>query len=189
MKQNLYSELLHRAVEFAATKHEGQWRKHPHKNIPYISHPVCVGLTLQRAGYADEVVAAGILHDVVEDCGVSPEAVADLFGERISYLVRQVSEPDRTVDWSERKRLYREVLEKADTDAVAVAAADHLHNIQSLIQGMAADIRMRRSFTVKLEDRLGHEKACLEIVERRLPGQLADELGQAVAELTSLLSV
>jgi len=187
MKQNLYSELLHRAVEFAASKHEGQWRKHPHKNIPYISHPVCVGLTLQRAGFDDEVVAAGILHDVVEDCGVTPEAVVDLFGERVGYLVRQVSEPDRSVDWRERKRLYREVLEIAKVDAVAVAAADHLHNVKSLVQGMAADVRMRRSFTVKLEDRLEHEKEVLDIVKRRLPGQLADELAQAVEELAGIL--
>lgn len=188
MTASVYSPLIHQAMEFAAAKHDSQWRKHPHKNIPYISHPASVAIWLTRAGYDEEVVAAGILHDVIEDCHVSSDELSTAFGERVAYLVRQVSEQDREVPWEDRKRAYRQVLELAKPEAVAIAAADHLHNIRSLIDGLEADSRMGRSFKVSMEQRFEHERACLDIVSRRLPGPLADELADAVADFAVFIA-
>lgn len=178
----IYSPAVHHAMEFAAMKHEGQWRKHPHLNIPFISHPASVGLMLARAGYEDDVVVAGILHDVVEDCKVTPEQLADQFGEKVAQLVVQVSQP-QDMSWMEKKEHYRKTLEIAQLEALAIAAADHTYNIHSLVEGMTINPRMRMSFVVSLEDRLQHEKMCYEIISRRLPGDLADEMNRALASL------
>ena len=72
------SELINRAAEFAAIAHREQIRKSPEARIPYIHHSVMVGLILQRAGFSDGVVAAGILHDVIEDTSVTEEILLQL---------------------------------------------------------------------------------------------------------------
>ncbi|MFA6447699.1 MAG: HD domain-containing protein [Patescibacteria group bacterium] len=185
--QPIYSQAVQHAMEFAAMKHEGQWRKHPYLNIPFISHPASVGLMLARAGYNDDVVVAGILHDVIEDCKVTAEQMADQFGEKVAQLVVQVSQP-QNMTWMEKKEFYRKTLDVAQLEALAIAAADHTYNIHTLVEGMTINPRMRMSFEVTLEDRLQHEKMCYEIISRRLPGDLADELSQAVASLEQFVS-
>lgn len=168
-------------------KHEGQWRKHPHLNIPFISHPAGVGIMLARAGYEDDVVVAGILHDVIEDCKVKAEQLADEFGEKVAKLVVQVSQP-ADMSWMEKKEFYRKTLDIAELEALAIAAADHIYNIRSLVEGMNINPRMRMSFVVTMEDRLQHEKMCHEIISRRLPGELANEMGEALASLEQFVA-
>lgn len=68
----LASQLIRKAARFAFDKHRGQVRKGPDK-LPYIVHPVEVGVRLTWAGQDEETIAAGFLHDVVEDCDVDPE--------------------------------------------------------------------------------------------------------------------
>jgi len=189
MKQ-LFSPLLYKAAEFAAIKHEGQYRKHPVLKIPYIVHPMGVACILLRAGYDDEVVAAGILHDVLEDCGITANELAERFSPRISKLVVQVSEMDKSLSWAERKRLYCEELEKAEDEAVAIAAADHLHNLHSFVQALEDEPeRAREMFKVDLGKKMENEERCLEIFKRRLNGLLADEIREVLSRLRKKLTL
>lgn len=182
---DIYSPLVHRAVEYAAQKHLGQWRKNPDVPTPYFSHPANVAILLGRAGFDDQVVAAGVLHDVVEDCGVTLEELSQMFGAKVAELVSGVSEDKTIKDWEERKRLYREVLNNADLGAVAVAAADHLHNTRSLVMGLVYDPKVANAFNVDLTQKLEHERACLEICQTRLPGPLTDAFAAAVQDMAS----
>jgi (p)ppGpp synthase/HD superfamily hydrolase len=185
MDQNLYPPLAHRALEYAAIKHSNQVRKHPHLKIPYISHVACVGLILARAGYGDDVVAAGILHDVIEDCGVSQPELAQEFTPRIANLVEQVSEPGKEKSWHERKQAYFEKLQSAETDAVAIAAADHMHNLISLKLAYQADPKAGDMFKVGLGEKMDNERRIAQLFNERLGGPLAQEFAEALDDFVA----
>jgi (p)ppGpp synthase/HD superfamily hydrolase len=84
--------LTRAALRFARDRHAGQRR--PPGDEPFVGHPVEVAELLQEAGYPDEVVAAGVLHDVIEDAGVGRDELDERFGPRVAELVTAVSEPD-----------------------------------------------------------------------------------------------
>lgn len=188
MSKEYLSPLIQQAVQFAAIKHNGQKRKHANKKIPFIVHPACVGITLARAGYRDEVIAAGLLHDVVEDCEVSVEELARVFTPRIARLVRQVSEMRKDIPWEERKLAYRVNLESASIDALAIAAADHIHNLKSLIIAYNEDSSVLKMFKAGMNLRIKHEKACGEIFAGRLGGQLSKEFNVTFKKMSKLLA-
>jgi len=123
--------LSDKALQMAAVAHEGQYRKNT--KIPYIAHPAAVGLILQKAGYKEELVAAGILHDTVEDTEITLEDIKREFGNEIAEIVAGCSEPDKTLSWEERKEHTIEYLKTAPEDIRVVACADKLHNVRSIL--------------------------------------------------------
>lgn len=129
------------AVTFAAAAHTGQVRKGT--GIPYITHPLAVsGLVLEFNGDEEQAIA-GLLHDVVEDCGVSLTTLADRFGIRVAAIVEGCTDgaPDehgRKAPWLERKDLYLQHLEEEPQDTLLVSACDKLHNARSIV----ADFRV-----------------------------------------------
>jgi (p)ppGpp synthase/HD superfamily hydrolase len=125
--------LLKRALDQAAVWHREQRRKYPTAEVPYVSHPAGVALTLARHGFDDEVLAAGALHDVMEDCHVTHDALAKLFGPRVASLVQAVSEEDKSLSWEERKRVHLERLAHESWDAKAIATADKIDNFASIL--------------------------------------------------------
>ncbi len=101
------------ALDRAAVLHERQFRKYPGVSVPYVSHVAGVVAILARHGFDEHVQAAGALHDVIEDCGVSHADLEAAFGVRVATLVEQCSlEADRTLAWEERKRRYIEALRR-----------------------------------------------------------------------------
>ena len=78
-------DLIDKALQIASIAHEGQYRKNT--KIPYIAHPVAVGMILQKAGYSEEMVAAGILHDTVEDTDITMEDIEREFGLEVARIV------------------------------------------------------------------------------------------------------
>ena len=118
------------ALKTAAKVHEKQYRKGT--DIPYITHPVAVGMILMKAGYSEELVAAGILHDTVEDTELSLQDIEQLFGRNIAQIVEGCSEPDKSLSWEDRKKQTIEYLRTAPEEIRVVACADKLHNIRSI---------------------------------------------------------
>ena len=91
-----------KAKLFAIQAHMGQIRKNePDK--PMIMHPILVGNILESYGYDDNLIAAGYLHDVVEDTKYTLEDIEREFGSDIANLVKGASEPDKKLSWEERK--------------------------------------------------------------------------------------
>ncbi len=126
---------LERAMRFAAQAHAGQLRKS--SETPYFEHVAAVALILDRGGFSEDVVIAGLLHDVVEDTPTSFEHVASLFGATVSELVRHCSEVKTDAHgkkrpWIDRKRDHLAALVEAPTDARAIILADKLHNLISI---------------------------------------------------------
>jgi (p)ppGpp synthase/HD superfamily hydrolase len=128
-----YPLKVHKALEFAARAHEGKYRKNKDEQIPYFSHCAAVALLLARAGFDEDTVAAGALHDTIEDEKVPRQALAAQFGEQVAELVDWVTEQDKSLDWEVRKARYLERLEQAPREAVAISCADKIHNLWSLL--------------------------------------------------------
>src|SRR5436190_22894806 len=82
--------LLKVALDWAAVWHKDQHRKYPNTLVPYMSHVAGVTAILSRHGFAEEIVAAGALHDVMEDCGVAYDELAAKFGTVVADLVGHV---------------------------------------------------------------------------------------------------
>jgi (p)ppGpp synthase/HD superfamily hydrolase len=125
-------EVIEKALQLASKNHEGQYRKNT--DIPYITHPVAVGMMLLKNGYSEEIVAAGILHDTVEDTALTIEDIKREFGTEIAKIVEGSSEPDKSLPWKDRKEHTIAFLKTASEDIRAVVCADKLHNITSIIR-------------------------------------------------------
>ena len=126
--------LIAAAFDFAWQQHQGQQRA---SGEPYISHPLAVGNLLRDIGVAPGVIAAGFLHDVVEDCGVTTADVEARFGSEVRALVNGVTKlggihfVNRTEEQAENLR--RMFLAMAsDIRVVLVKLADRLHNMRTL---------------------------------------------------------
>lgn len=122
--------IIEKAINFAAKAHVGQTRKST--DIPYISHPFAVGMILQESKCSDEVIAAGILHDTLEDTSVTVEELSEHFGEEITKLVEAASEPSKSWPWKERKRHTIHALQNASLEEIQIIVADKLHNLRSI---------------------------------------------------------
>lgn len=114
--------------------HSGQKRKYTGE--PYHVHPFEVADILKKNGASKEVVAAGYLHDVVEDCDVTEADVRALFGDRIADLVMMVTDVSKPGDGNRklRKALDKDHLANADADGQTVKLADLISNTSSIVK-------------------------------------------------------
>ncbi len=137
---------LDKAYLFARKAHSGQYRK---TGEPYIIHPVEVAIILSELHMDLQVLTAALLHDVVEDCDVTKEEVADLFSETVAELVDGVTKITRievetltdTQVATIRKML---VAMSNDIRVIVIKLADRLHNMRTL-QGLKEDRRIFKS--------------------------------------------
>ena len=117
------------AIQFAIICHHRQTRKGT--NIPFIMHPLEVMLILQGMKADNNLLIAGLLHDVVEDTDTSLKDICDLFGDDVAELVGGHTE-DKTKTWEERKLTeMRETLE-APIRLKMLVLADKLANMRSI---------------------------------------------------------
>ncbi len=123
-------DLYQRALKVAIKAHQGQTRKHD--GSAYVAHPIMVARILERAGFSDVVVAAGLTHDVLEDTHVTEGELRTLLGNEVVDIVAAVSE-DKALPWDERKEKYVRTVIIAGESARAVSVADKIHNAQDFI--------------------------------------------------------
>ncbi len=122
-------EKLLDAVDFASEAHKKQVKKA--SDIPYISHPLSVGLLLLKYEAKDIEAIAGILHDVIEDTDKTYEDILEAFGKEVADIVLECSE-DKNLSWEERKAQHIKHAEHASTSTKRVMAADKLSNLYSI---------------------------------------------------------
>ena len=122
--------LIELAIEVAVKAHQNQVRKGT--KIPYITHPLAVGIILAKASCSDEVIIAGILHDTVEDTSITLDDICEKFGEKVVLIVEGASEQDKTLPWKDRKCHTIDYLKGASREVKFVTLADKLHNIRSI---------------------------------------------------------
>lgn len=116
---------------FAIKAHKGQVRKSD-KEKPMVIHPINVGNILEENNYDDNVIAAGYLHDVVEDTNYTIEDIENQFGTDIASLVMGASEPDKSLSWEERKTHTINQVKDLDIRHKAIVCADKISNLEDL---------------------------------------------------------
>lgn len=137
-----------RAVDFAARQHVGQRRKGEAAE-PYFNHLSEVARLLAEAtdGNDTDLVIAGLLHDTIEDQGVTPEEIAAEFGEQVASIVVEVSD-DKGLDKAERKRLQVVKAPHKSPQAKALKIADKTANLRAILESPPAhwDIERKRTY-------------------------------------------
>ena len=129
-------EQVERALEFAIEKHEGQTRR---SGEPYVIHPIAVARLCVELHMDASTVEAALLHDTIEDCGVTSEQLRSKFGPDVTLLVEGATKieqlPDRALDTeqADSETLRKMFLAMAeDVRVVIVKMADRLHNMRTL---------------------------------------------------------
>lgn len=144
------------AVSYAERQHAGQRRRCD--GAPFIVHPLEVADLLRSAGADDELVAAGVLHDVIEKCAVTAAELNERFGARVTYLVSAVSENPLIDNYAARKAALREQAGRSGPDALTLFAADKVSKARELqIPGVKIPAR-----------RVAHYRQSLELLQTRL---------------------
>lgn len=125
--------IIAKALRFATKAHEGQTRKYTGE--PYINHPKQVMATLKKLGKPNPVLAAALLHDVVEDCGVTLDTIRAEFGDKVARLVGEVTDASKPSDGTRevRKAIDREHYARASDDGKSIKLADLIDNTRSIL--------------------------------------------------------
>ena len=134
----MYTTKIQKAITFAIKTHEVyQKQTRKGKGISYISHPLTVGLILAKSGADDDIIAAGILHDTIEDSvsekKVTREMLVERFGEKVAVLVESVSETDKGLSWEERKKEALAHIKTFSRESLLVKSADIISNASELV--------------------------------------------------------
>lgn len=124
-------DLVERAKEIATKAHEGQVRKTD--GSPYINHPVAVAALVKAHGYPEVVIAAALVHDVIEDTNMTETRLREELGDKVVDIVTAVSE-NKNLEWEDRKEQYVESVVSAGESVWAVSIADKIHNAESIIE-------------------------------------------------------
>ncbi len=122
------SDLVRDALELARQAHAGQLRRGS-DGRPFIEHPIAAAELLLEHRYGDEVVAAALLHDVVEKSEIDAAEVRERFGDTVGDLVEALTEDETIPAYEERKEEHRWRVAKAGPAALAIFAADKLTNV------------------------------------------------------------
>ena len=120
--------MIKEAAEFAARAHRGVFRKGT--DIPYIVHAVETAVIVSSFTDDEEMIAAALLHDVVEDAGVTGEELKERFGSRVAGLVLAESE-DKSGTWAQRKSCTLKHLKDSNRELKILALGDKLSNLRS----------------------------------------------------------
>ncbi len=175
------SDLVRDALEFARQAHAGQLRRGS-DGRPYIEHPVAVAELLLGHRYRDEVVAAALLHDVVEKSETEAAEVRERFGDTVGDLVEALTEDEAIPAYEERKEEHRWRVAKTGPEALAIFAADKLTNVMMLREAYALiDESVSEELAVSLDLKIYVWEGDLEMLfdeapDMELTDQLADEM-------------
>jgi guanosine-3',5'-bis(diphosphate) 3'-pyrophosphohydrolase len=182
----LESSLVAEALAFAIDAHADT---PPRKgdDTPYIDHPIEVAHMLYEGDFGEEVVAAALLHDVVEDTDVTVAALVGRFGGEVAALVDALTD-DRSLAYNARKEAHREKVRRRGMPAAAIYAADKLANLRAFrvayrVEGEALGNRFNAPIDVKMlhwsEDlemlkRVDPQPPFIEELDEELHGLLSD---------------
>ncbi len=179
------SQLLSRAYHLAASAHASQHRATD--GAPFLDHVVEVATLLHEAGFDEELVTAGLLHDAVERGTLTAERLRREMGDAVSLLVLSLTEDSSIESFVERKAALREQVRVSGPRAITIFAADKLSDINGLRRGIdrfGDQIEARMGTTV--EGMASHYRESVEMIEADRPrSTFVPELHTQLQELGS----
>ena len=186
MREQAMTLRLEQAMRFAAQAHAGQLRKG--SDTPYFEHVAAVALILDRVGFGEDVVIAGLLHDVVEDTAATLRGSrTPLSARRSPKLVRYCSEvktrrQGHKRPWIDRKRDHLAALAEAPVEARAIVLADKLHNLISIELDLREGAPVWSQFHAEREQVLWYYHATIDVMRRRRVRAWSDFGGKVAAK-------
>lgn len=175
--------LIEKAIRMSVSAHAGQMRK---DGPPYIIHPVAVSLMLARHGFAEAVIAAALVHDVLEDAPVTADEMRDELGEEVLALVKAVSY-DKALSWEDARVAYVEAVRTAPEGAKAISIADKIHNAESLLMAYEKEGKSIWShFNRSRDKKLWFEEEMLKMMRESWQHPLVEEYAALVEKLKAL---
>jgi len=190
------TENILKALNFSADKHFGQKRKS--SKLPYIVHPFSVAIILSNYTSDEDIIVAGLLHDVIEDVeGCGYEDLKKYFGEKVADIVQGISENKEAYEgvsdresWQDRKEEYIENLKNDSLESLLICAADKIHNLRSMMmiykeQGDA----MWSDYNAPLEKQIWYYDAVLKILKEKLDSEIVGELEENFEEFKRTMNL
>ncbi len=193
--------ILRKCYEFAEKMHEGVKRS---SGEPYIIHPLNVAATLIKLKMDLDSIMAGLLHDTVEDCDVSPEEISKLFGQPVAQIVVGCTKISKikfkTKEESQAENFRKMVVAMAqDLRVIIVKLADRMHNMRTLQyvskEKQASKAQETLDIYVPLASRLGInsvkgdlEDLCLRYIHPDIYYRLAEKIAMKKRERESYIN-
>lgn len=149
-------DIVEKAQMFAAGAHAGVGQKRKYTGEDYIHHPVAVAEIVRRSGGTDEMIAAAMLHDTIEDTQVTFDHIFNLFGDRVAEMVDALSNKAQPEDGNREARFFinvRALRERLDMQSRVIKLADLIHNTQSITrhdQKFAAQYLAEKAFMLRV---------------------------------------
>jgi (p)ppGpp synthase/HD superfamily hydrolase len=155
------------AFAYAQEMHRGQRRASD--DAPFILHPLEVASLLHNTGHSEATVAAGILHDTIENTDTRSRDIAARFGPDVAALVAALSEDPAIESFEERKAALRGQIAAFGSDAIAVDAADKVAKVRELRAQMGREPALLHGDDAQARPRLEHYVANLTMLEEAEP--------------------
>jgi len=146
-------ELLKKAIAFAMEKHAGQVRRK--SGLPYITHPIAVYATVKKfkeSKNANHIQIASILHDVVEDCGVTIAVIKDMFGPMVASIVAELTNDEDEKELLGKEEYMNRKLLSLSSYGLVIKLADIIDNFSDSPVGPLAE-RLVRNITHLVNNR------------------------------------
>jgi guanosine-3',5'-bis(diphosphate) 3'-pyrophosphohydrolase len=165
--------IINKAYDYAMKAHEGQLRK---SGEPYLEHPLQVAVTLAELQMDTSTLAAALLHDVLENCGVPLQEIVEEFGPEVGKLVDGVTKLGKI-----SLNVPGEVIQRQNENT----RNEQAENLRKMLVAMAEDLRV---VFIKLADRL-HNMKTLDALEPEKQLRIARETAEVYAPLAHRLGI
>lgn len=178
------TNIIENAAAIAVRAHRDQTRKND--DTPYAMHPISVALTLARHGFPDTVIAAALVHDVLEDTDFPAEEIREAIGDVAFSIVTSVTN-DPDLPWEEQRMKYVETVRNASPEAKAVSAADKIANMKNLLAAYALEgPSLWTKFNRGKDKKLWFEESMLAMLKETWDHPLVDEYATLVEHMRAL---
>lgn len=189
---------LQLAIYAATRAHDGQTRKG--MDMPYIAHPYSVAIILSEYTENEDVIIAGLLHDVLEDVDSEIYGLLDMerdFGSQVVGITQEVSEDKDSsmtdegakLSWRRRKEKYLDHLAVASKGALLVCAADKLHNVRALLDDYQVyGSKLWQRFNAPPAEQAWYYTATLELLRAHLDNPIVGALEAPTREFVAIIN-
>jgi (p)ppGpp synthase/HD superfamily hydrolase len=177
-------DLIEKAHKIMLSAHGQQTRKTD--GSPYVIHPLMVAKKLARLDFSDAVIAAAMVHDVLEDTEVDEKTLRQELGDEVVNIILPLSE-DKKLEWEDRKQKYISDVKNASSSTKAVSIADKIHNLESIIathKTMGPDIWTK--FNRGKEQKMWFEREMLKAFQESWEHPMIDEYEKLLKQVEKL---
>ncbi|MBI1952912.1 MAG: HD domain-containing protein [Candidatus Omnitrophica bacterium] len=178
------------ALQFASKAHRQQTRKGT--TTPYVTHLMAVSAIVGENGGDEDLMIAALLHDSMEDQGVTREEIGSRFGSRVASMVEACSDctSKPKPPWRQRKEMYLAHLRAAGPDVRLISLADKLHNARTLL-GDLRDVgpEVWKRFNAGPAETLWYYRSVIEALRLGWNHPLIPELERIIDEIDSLIKI